>query len=263
MRLSVLRLTIAFAVLLGATQVEAAPKAIPEVPRDYIYDESSALDINTKTQISEWLSLHEKATTDQIAVAVFKSLDGEDLVAYTTSVFKKWSLGQRAKDNGVLLAFYLDDKKVRIETGYGMEALLTDKDSKDVIEESIIPWFRKKDYATGTKAGIYGLLTKLNSPILQTLDRSQVPHTGEQRGSFNPISILFLIFMLFMFFRHPILWILSQGATYDSRGIGRTRNKVRWGGGFGGGGFGGGFGGGGGLFGGGGRSGGGGSSGSW
>ena len=278
-----MRIPLLFATaLLLALPAWAGAKLIPSAPRSYVLDEPQVLSEQARSAVSELVIEHDRATGEQVVVAIFKSLDGEDLVDYTARVFKSWKIGQKGKDNGVLLALYWDDHKARIEVGYGLEPLLTDAKSKDVLEEILIPGLKQRETDAAIVASIREILRIIGSPVVQNAPDAWRPDRRirmQTTGGQTP-WLLFLIFggiPLVIVLRT----LLAAEAHYSSRGWHRVRPTRRggpwsggWGGGFGGGGLGGGgFGGwggggggggdGGGFLGGGGQSGGGGASGGW
>jgi uncharacterized protein len=192
-----------------------------------------------------------------MAIAVFRSLEGESLEDVANQLFQKWRLGAKALDNGVLLVLFVEDRKVRIEVGYGLEATLTDAASAQIIREALAPRFREQRYAAGLEAAVNAIYERIASP--QPLARK----AGTRRGlSTREIYLLFFLACVGITFA-SLAWNVShqRGYTAGRRGW-RSSGPGGWyGGGFGGGGWGGG--GGGGFSGGGGSSGGGGASGSW
>ncbi|MCU0822306.1 MAG: TPM domain-containing protein, partial [Spirochaetes bacterium] len=91
----------------------------------------------------------EQKTTCQIAVLTIKSLDGENLEQYSIKVAETWKLGQKKKDNGVLLLVAQNDRQMRIEVGYGLEGSLTDFACGRIISGEIVPQFKNGDYNAG------------------------------------------------------------------------------------------------------------------
>ena len=227
----------------------------------WVMDSANIIDKNTKSELNSYLESVNRQTGVQIAVFTVKSLEkvaGTDatIEEYATDVFEKWGLGQKKEDNGVLLLVCLDEKKVRIEVGYGLEGVLTDTKCGLIIRNFIAPDFKNASYSEGIKTGvnlIAGYATG-NEEIKNKVDSSE-----EDDDDIFPALIPFAIWVLFLIF------VISR-SVIDSKN-GRNRRPPT--GGFfigGGGGFGGhgGFGGGGGVGGGGGgRSGGGGASGGW
>jgi uncharacterized protein len=232
---------------------------IPPQPSGRISDYASVLDPATKDRLENQLEQFEKDTSNQIVVATFPSLEDEDVDDFTNRLFAAWKIGQKQRNNGVLLAIFMQQKKVRIEVGYGLEGALTDATSAQIIRNELAPEFRAGNPAAGIEKAIVAI-EKATRGEYKALPAKR-PGSGWSTLAFIIILIVFFIIMSRM----------SRGGVFLP-GIpgGRRRNRDDgwWsgggfgGGGFGGGGFGGG-GGGGGFSGGGGMSGGGGASGGW
>lgn len=259
--------------IVGFVQVSFAQYTIPEKPskvseQTSVYDYYQLLSEEEKNNLEQKLIRYSDTTSTQIVVAIISSTQGENINYLGAQWGEKWGIGQSKEDNGVLILLARDDRKIAINTGYGVEHLLTDAMSKRIIEQDIIPYFRQNDY--------YGGLNRGADAIFEVL-------TGEYKGTRKkdmpaglPIGLVFLLFIIFIFIIISIskhrrggggsggsnsgggfsvldAIILSNmgrgGYGGSSGGFGGSS-----GGGFGGGGFGGGFGGGG--FGGGGASGG-------
>ncbi len=111
----------------------------------------SASDVQTLT--TELAELEGKSS-DQLVVVTLPSLDGYDIADYGYQLGRAWKIGQAGKNNGVLLIVAPNERKVRIEVGRGLEPILTDFMSRLIIENTILPEFRRKDFAAGIKLGV-------------------------------------------------------------------------------------------------------------
>ncbi|TAJ98980.1 hypothetical protein EPO44_10820 [bacterium] len=227
--------------------------------RGRINDYARLMPVERARALEERLARFEQETGHQIAVLTIPSLQGEDIEGFSIRVAETWKIGQKGFDNGAILVIAQNDRKLRIEVGYGLEGILPDALASTIIREVIVPHFRANDYAGGIEAGVEAILKVTRGERLPETARKR----ARQRGSDSSLADILFIFLLLAF---PIIGIL--GNLSQSRGIGAwsTRGSRRygiWGGGFGGGFGGGGFGGGGGFSGGGGGFGGGGASGSW
>ena len=221
-----------------------------EVPqlRHRITDLSGTLSQEDISTLEAKLSDFERQSSNQIVVVMITSLQSESIEDYALQVAEKNKLGKKEKNNGALLLIAKDDRKLRIEVGYGLEGVLTDALSSQIIRRVIIPRLKTGDYAGGISDGIDAIIATTKGEF--TGDPQQ-----SRRGIPTPVIVLaifvFFAFLKSIFFRrrHAI------GRKGDS-----ALGPLFWGGGgFGGGGFGGG----GGFSGGGGSFGGGGASGSW
>ncbi len=205
------------------------------------------------------LRQHEKETSNQIVVAIFPSLEQESLEDYVNRLFEKWGIGQKVNNNGVLLAIFLKERKVRIEVGYGLEGRLTDALSARIIRNEIAPDFRAGRYGAGIQKGVLAIQKAIAGEYKPAVPQEQPPEQV-----FSPETI----FIAVMIFLYIIYRARNRGTYIDRQGRKRYRDDgwFIYPGGFGhGGGWGSGEGGGGGgdFGGGGGMSGGGGASGDW
>lgn len=131
-----------------------AQRAIPELWGVRVHDEAKILSSSKVQQLEAQLKQHEDSTSNQIAILIIPSLDGEVLEEYSLRVAEKWQLGKKGKDNGVLLLIAVNDRKMRIEVGYGLEGTLPDITCNQIIRNEIAPEFRRNDYDAGIQAGI-------------------------------------------------------------------------------------------------------------
>ncbi|HEY3777078.1 MAG TPA: TPM domain-containing protein [Rhizomicrobium sp.] len=218
-----------------------------------VVDDAHILSSQTQDQLTALLAQEEKQTGNQIVVATLPSLQGATLEQYGYQLGRAWGIGQKGKNNGAILIVVPTIHKVRIEVGYGLEGQITDAQSRIVIDEFMLPAFRRGDYDSGVMAGAQAIIKVLGGVTLSPQNGTASDRDGGNGGgiSFPWPIIVILIWIVFGRFLWPLLFL---GGGWGSRG---------WGGGFGSGGFGGGGFGGGGFSGGGGSFGGGGASGSW
>jgi uncharacterized protein len=126
-----------------------------------VVDNANILSAGAKQKISQLSEAREKAAGDQIAVLTMPSLEGESIEGYATRVFDAWKLGQKGKDNGVLVIVAPSDRKMRIEVGYGLEGTLTDATSSRIIREAMTPRFKQNDFDGGVTAGVQAIVDTL------------------------------------------------------------------------------------------------------
>jgi len=127
-----------------------------------VVDDAEILSSATRDRLTAVLKAHEHATGDQIAVLTVPTIGGESIEEYAVKVVESWKLGQKGKDNGVLLVIAPKDRKLRIEVGYGLEGTLTDAAASRIIRNVITPRFKTGDYDAGVSEGvdaIVGVLT--------------------------------------------------------------------------------------------------------
>jgi uncharacterized protein len=148
--------------LLGLiTTTAIAQKQIPELWGTHVHDEANILSQSTIDKLENLLIAYEDSTTNQIAILIIPSLDGDVLEEYSLRVAEKWKLGDETKDNGALLLIAVNDHKMRIETGYGLEGALTDAVCSRIIRNEIAPKFRQNDFDGGVAAGINAIISAI------------------------------------------------------------------------------------------------------
>jgi uncharacterized protein len=135
-----------------------AQKAVPELWGQRVHDEAHILQQTTIDQLEKELKAYEDSTSNQIAILIMQSLDGDVLENYSIRVVEKWKLGQKGKDNGVLLLIAVDDHKMRIEVGQGLEGVLTDALTSRIIRNEIAPAFRRSEFDAGVNAGTNSII---------------------------------------------------------------------------------------------------------
>jgi uncharacterized protein len=258
MRLSCRRLVILLlAVLVGPA---AAALPIPRPPDHRINDFAGVLSAAERERLEDKLRSWERQSSNQIVVAIFRSLDGENLEDYSIRLAQAWRIGQKGLDNGVIFLVFVDDRKMRLEVGYGLEPKLTDALSSQILRQDVAPRFREGKIGDGIAAGL-DAIEQVIAGTYKALPAGQAGRTGDGPGLF-PIALLAIVVIgilsiVISGLRNSHLQGRRQGWTGGSRGWGGPIILPGgWSGGGGGGGGGGGdFGGGGGGFGGGGASG--------
>jgi uncharacterized protein len=134
-----------------------AQKAVPELWNVRVHDEAHVLSPEKIEQLEKQLTHYEDSTSNQIAILIISTLDGEVLEDYSLRVAEAWKLGQKDKDNGVLLLIAVDDHKMRIEVGHGLEGVLTDALCNRIIRNEMAPAFRRADFDGGVAAAVNGI----------------------------------------------------------------------------------------------------------
>ncbi len=217
---------------------------VPPRAHGYVTDRAGLLSPAAQKNLETVLRAFEEKTSNQVVVATFPSLEGDSLEDFSMRLAEAWKAGQKRKDNGVIFLIFKNDRKIRIEVGYGLEGALTDALSGQIIRQVVAPYFRKGDYPGGILAGTDAIMKATQGEF------KGVP----QKDSPNAAGRLMALFGVFFLFH---LWARASSHHMGGRRGGYV-GFLPMGGGFrggGGGGFGG-FSGGGGGFGGGGASGG-------
>jgi uncharacterized protein len=229
-----------------------------------VVDDAHILDQNTISQLTATLAGYEQSTTNQVVVVTLPDLQGYPIEDWGIALGRGWGIGQKGKDNGVILIVAPKEHRVRIEVGYGLEGNLPDATANDIVQSVIIPRFKGGDMSGGITAGVAAILQALGGRY-----QVQQPVRGGEafQGDLNavvPFVFLGLFCVIVVVSRlrrrwDPVRrrrsWYWGPAGYYGGLGAGAFGASRR--GGFSGGGFGGGgFRGGGGSFGGGGASGG-------
>ena len=127
-----------------------------------VVDQAGVLSRGVKEELETALAAHEANATNQVVVVTLESLDGIAIEEYSLELARHWGIGQKGKDNGVVLVVAPNDKQVRIEVGYGLEGTLTDALSSNIINYYIIPEFKKGDIQNGIKIGTQKIIALLD-----------------------------------------------------------------------------------------------------
>ncbi len=227
---------------------------MPPAPAAYFNDYANAVAASTAAQLNTTLENFERQTSEQIVVAIFPRMQSDSSIEdYTVRVARSWQAGQKDKNNGAVLFVFVQDHKMFLQVGYGLEGVLPDALCKRIIDEQIAPRFKAGDFDGGLTAGVQAILAATKGEYKGT--GGTVADSRASKGSNSPLlgyGFLILLIIIVIFARGSgmfLPWLLLS-----SSGTNR---------GWGGGGFSGGGGGGGGFSGGGGSFGGGGAGGSW
>ncbi len=192
----------------------AAAYSRPGSPQGYVSDFANVLQPAVKQSLEDKLAAFEKQSGNELAVVTVQSLGGDTIENYAVSLFADWGIGQKGKDNGVLLLVAPNEHDVRIEVGYGLEGALTDAQSYWIIQNQILPAFRQGDYAGGINSGV--------DKIIAALGGENIPSEEPQQsggGGMSSDTWFFLIFIV------PI-WLASILARSKSWWLGGVLGGV-------------------------------------
>ena len=239
-----------------------------------VVDQANVIPDDVEARIGQKLVALKTQSQRQLQVVTVASLEDYDIADYSNRLFRSWQLGDKERNDGVMLVIAPNQRRMRIEVGYGMEPIITDGFSFLVINKIITPKFKAGDLPGGIEAGTDALIEQMTLPPDQAAQigaKANAQQRQQAKQHFNPASMVW-IFVFFLFFILPMIRRMRGGRRYGSSGLGQVimwsvlDGMTRGGGGSGFGGGGGsdwGGGGGGGWSGGGGSSGGGGASGGW
>jgi uncharacterized protein len=150
----------AAALLILAVVVPASAADVPYLS-GRVVDDAELLAPETAERIGTVLREHESRTGNQIAVLTTPSIEGESIEEYALKVFNTWKLGQKGKDNGVLVVIVPQERRMRIEVGYGLEGTLTDVAASRIIRNVMAPLFKGGDFNAGVEQGITAVIARL------------------------------------------------------------------------------------------------------
>jgi len=245
---------------------QAIAQEFPEKPNRLVNDYANILTEAELSGLEEKLVAFDDTSSTQVAVVIMRSTGDYDIADYTARLAEKWGVGNKGKDNGIVLLAAMDDRKVTIQTGYGVEGALPDAITKRIIENEITPAFRQKNYYEGLNRATDAIISYTKGEYKNDRPRKQKGSSGG-----FPIGLIVIIIIVLVIISKkggggrggqiiggrggasPFWWMLLGSQMGRGSGGG---SGFGGGGGFGGGSGGGGFGGfGGGSFGGGGSSG--------
>jgi uncharacterized protein len=253
------RALLGFVTILAVGAIDTRALEVPPPPDGRIHDGAGLLDAAAEAGLEEEIFAFEEQTSNQIAVATFPSLDGESLEDFSIRLAESWQPGDEERSNGVILLVFRDDRRVRIEVGYGLEGALPDALAGRIIRTELAPAFRQSRYADGITNTVRAIMAATRGEY-----EGKAP-AGERIGSIPAVFLILFILLIMttaararrsreyrrggVFVPGPLGgWTRSGRGPFDGGFFGGWSGGGggRRGGGFGGGGFGGGsFGGGG------------------
>jgi uncharacterized protein len=190
-----------------------------------IVDEAALLSADDKRSLEADLKALEEKSTDQLVIYTTRSLQGYPIEDFGYRLGRQWQIGQKGKNNGVILIVAPNDRKVRIEVGRGLEPQLTDLMTKLIIENAILPAFRRNDFAGGIKAGVRDIRDVLLGDAEEVKQRAK---KGAQRSpgpsSIMPVAILLLIDLIAL----SVIWMQSLQTAHPSSRVARDRRRSAW-----------------------------------
>lgn len=178
-------LVLFFVLFLGVETVFAFD--IPEKPQNFVNDYANVLSLEDKNVLETKISNFEKQTTNEIAVVLISSLDGDTIENIAQNIFTKWEIGKKDKNNGVLMLFAMNDRKSRIHTGYGIEGDLTDLATSYLQSDVIAPAFQGGNYYVGINNALDKIIESLKGNNI-------VPEDYSSSTKNSKISFGFVVF---------------------------------------------------------------------
>jgi uncharacterized protein len=178
-----------------------AAEVIPPKPAGYFNDYAGVVSKEAAQRFNEQLAQFERETSNQVVVAVFPKMQSDSSIEdYTQRVAQAWGVGQKDRRNGAVLFVFVDDRKMFIQVGYGLEGALPDATAFDITERNIKPHFRKGDYEGGLATGIDLICKAIRGEYTGTGKTGQEKH-GSQSSGAGPIGFLIFLIVLLIAMR--------------------------------------------------------------
>ena len=184
---------------------------IPEKPAGYVNDYATLLTDATRQKLEGLLGQFEKETSNQVVVAIFPSLEGEVLEDFSIRLAEQWKIGTKEHDNGVLLLIFKNDRKVRLEVGYGLEGALPDATARMIIQHEIMPLFRSGDFNGG-------VLNAANAIIRATKGEYKAPSSVTDDPMKKHAPSIFMAMIFYLLFP-LLLYVLIIGFLSSTMGL--------------------------------------------
>ena len=180
-------------IILGMLCASALLGAItfPTPNNSHIVDEAGLFSVSQTVSLESTLIAHESATSNQIVVVTLASLQGYDIADYGYQLGRTWGIGSKERNNGVLLIIAPNERKVRIEVGYGLEGALPDAIANSIIQNTILPAFKQKNYFEGASSGVNAIISAIKGEYKAT------PKTKKSSHSSFIVPLLFFLFFVF------------------------------------------------------------------
>ncbi len=172
-----------------------AAEVIPPKPPGYFNDYANVVSRDAALRFNEQLAQFERETSNQVVVAVYPNMQTDsDIADYTRRVAQSWAVGQADKRNGAVLFVFVQDRKMFIQVGYGLEGVLPDITAFDITERHIKPLFRTNNYEGGLATGIDLMMKAIRGEYKGS---GRTVKEGENRGAPVPV-IVFIVFVLLL-----------------------------------------------------------------
>ena len=208
--------------LLLPTRTLAAELIFPELT-GRVVDEADILSSTREAELTRLLEEHERETTNQVVVVTVNSLQGVPIADFGKKLGTHWGIGQKDKDNGVLLVVAPNEREVHIAVGRGLETTLTDRLAKDIIDNRILPQFRSDNMAVGINEGTIAILQVLEGSYKSKRRSSEAKRKDDSTESGGWLSYLLV----------PVIWLINliRGGNGKSGGGGFSGGGGSFGGG--------------------------------
>lgn len=182
----------------------------PGAPTGFVNDFANIIDDDTQAKLETQLSAYKQSSNHEVVVVTVQSLGGDYIENYAVKLFEEWGIGDKEKDNGILFLIASEDKKVRIEVGYGLEGALVDSEANQIIQSYIIPPFKENNYSLGIANGVEQIIKATEGEIID------VPNKGQ---SVNWEEIIFFIIFGVIFAINVLIQVLASSKSWWLGGV--------------------------------------------
>lgn len=191
-----------------------AAEVIPPKPAGYFNDYAGVVSKSAALRFNEQLAQFERETSNQVVLAVFPKMQSDSSIEdYTQRVAQNWGVGQKDQRNGAVLFVFVQDRKMYIQVGYGLEGALPDITAFDITEYQIKPHFQNKDYEGGLAAGIDSILQAIRGEYKGSGKTVRERQTERNSGSAGLVFLVIFIIVMISIFRAR-----KRGYRYSSSG---------------------------------------------
>ncbi len=186
----------------------AGAQSLPDKSSGYVTDAAHVLSDATRTSLETELAALDASTTEQVAVVTVPDMGGDYIEHYAAALFQKWGIGQAKEDNGVLLVLAIEERKLRIEVGYGLEGALPDSVASTIIAEDMTPLLKAGEYDAAVEKGVASIIAAIRGEYA-------APASADSASQIDPFALI--VFGLFAL--QFLASILAQSKTWWSGGI--------------------------------------------
>jgi uncharacterized protein len=182
-----------------------------------VVDNAQILSPDARARLATVLKAHEEATSNQIVVLTVQTIQPEGIEEYAVDVFNNWKLGEKGHNNGVLVVVVPQDRKMRIEVGYGLEPVLTDAMASAIIRDVMTPAFKRADYDAGVQDGIAAIIARLEGKSIATAVPEAARQSVRSRNGFQradmpwPQRILLSLFVFTIIGLFTFIGLVTPG----------------------------------------------------
>ncbi|HKO59164.1 MAG TPA: TPM domain-containing protein, partial [Thermoanaerobaculia bacterium] len=167
---------------------------VPPPPTHWFTDQAGIVDSASAAALDQKLASFEQQSGAQFLIYTFRSLEGESVEDFTLRCVERWKVGNKKYDNGIVLFVFVQEKKARVEVGYGLEGTITDAYSSRVIREQLAPHFQQGDYAGGLNAAADAIITRITkgeAPV-EPVQRTGSRAAGRRPGGIDIGMVIFI-----------------------------------------------------------------------